>query len=233
MSGDIKIIVFMILVGIVFAAALVGLAIVVLLSQSQPASAPLPTTQPAPMAASPTFYVISTLPPYTNTPVPTNTPVSTNTPVASDTPIPTQAPPTETPRPTNPPPPPATNTPAPPQSSKGLTASFRVEGGPQFGVGQQIWFNFTITNPGASGVSYGRLGVAVEENGQNQSDLFHTSYSETTLKPGEVFNWRDYLTLPRAGSFALRLAICYPDVVTCTGGGQWEYLSSPMPVTIQ
>jgi hypothetical protein len=115
----------------------------------------------------------------------------------------------------------------------GLTGTLTTEGGPNFGVNQQIWFNFTVTNPGSSPVSYGRLGVSVEENGQNIPDLFHTSYSETTLQPGEVFTHRDWISLPRAGNFGLRLTICYPNVAECTGGGQWGSLTNAVPAVVQ
>jgi hypothetical protein len=118
-----------------------------------------------------------------------------------------------------------------PQSIKGLDASFSVEGGPQFYAGQRIWFNMRITNPTGNPVSYGRLGVAVEENGQNIADMFHTSYSETTIEPGEVFSHRDGLTISRPGTYVLRLTICYPDIATCNSGGQWEYLSAGTTVT--
>jgi hypothetical protein len=237
MSGETKLIIAMSVVGIVFVLALVGLAVVVLATQpvlfGAPNPGPTSTSLPSlTSVASPTFYILNTMPP---TPTTTNTPLPTDTPPPTDTPAPTDTPP---PTATNPPapvynPPAPTEPPPPPASLKGLTGAFSTEGGrTQFAVGERIWFNLTVTNPTGGPVSYGRLGVAVEENGQNLSDLFHTSYSETTLHPGEVFNHRDWLALPRPGNFVLRLSICYPDMATCQGGGQWEYLSAGVAVTV-
>ncbi|MBN1284671.1 MAG: hypothetical protein JXB47_04665 [Anaerolineae bacterium] len=245
MSRETQLVWVMFLIGGCLVVVLGGLG-VVLLSQPEAATAapvakgsPLPPTPAG--GASPTVYVLSTLPPATDTPVPTATPTvppATNTPVPTDTPPATHTPkpqPTQPPAPANPAPQP-TQPPAPPVSRKGLTATFRLEGGPAYGVNQSIWFVFQLLNPTTTAVSFGRLGVSVEENGANQSDLFHTTYSETTLQPGDslLANYRDHIEIPRAGTFVLRLAICYPNIAACDGGaGEWENLSNGVTVTVQ
>jgi hypothetical protein len=210
----------------------------------------LPSLPPSPEGgATPTFYALSTLPPTataTFTPVATDTPPPTNTPPPTDTPDTPLA--TDTPEPTSqptqqsqPPAPTATEQPrttsGPITSSKGLTVSFQVEGGrSEFSTNESIWFTFQLQNPTGSNVSFGYLGISVEENGVNQSDLFHTTYNETTLSPGDSLfqNYRDHIEISRAGTFTLRLTICHPDVAACdSGAGEWENLTTPITVTVR
>lgn len=192
---------------------------------------PVPTRGPTDTATPTNTFT----PVPTRTPLPTNTP--TDTPEASETPVPTttripataapQQP--SAPQPTNPP------TAAPAASGQGLTAQFSVEN-TTLNAGEKAWFNFTLNNPTGAAVPWGILGVAVEQNGQNLSDLFQTSWTSpneyTPLNPGASLTWRDGVTIPYAGTFILHLAICYPDLGACqSSGGTWEYLGPAITVT--
>lgn len=124
------------------------------------------------------------------------------------------------------------------ESSRGLRLErFQLETSKaEFAVDEPIWVNFRLLNPSSDPVSFGYLGIAVEEDGQNVAELFHTTYTETTIDPDDdtFAEYRDNIKLPRPGTFVLRLAICYPDVASCsTGEGDWEYLSRGIQVTVR
>jgi len=185
---------------------------------------PVPTRGPTDTATPTNTFT----PVPTNTPLPTSTP--TDTPEASETPVPTNTRKPAAPQPTDPPPA------APPAASnQGLAAQFSVEN-PTLTAGERAWFNFTLNNPTGAAVPWGILGVAVEQNGQNLSDLFQTSWTSpneyTPLSPGASLTHRDGVAIPFSGTFVLHLAICYPDAGACqSSGGTWEYLGPAITVT--
>lgn len=178
------------------------------------------------------------------TPIPTVTP--TDTPVATDTPIPTDTPPpTNTPvpvviLPTNTPVPP-TNTPVPtpsgPQvvSINGLSASrFNLQPRAQIQVNGKIWFEFTVDNSTGGEVPFSQLGVMPRKNGADRLDWYQNSWggNDDTIKPGGL-RWEDNIKLPEAGSYTLRLVICFDGKDACRGGsGTWHTLSPEIPVNL-
>lgn len=211
--------------------------------------APSPTVAQLPGNNTNSTAVPTLAPTSTPTVTPTNTATPTNTP--TETPIPTETDEaTETPPPTN------TNVPAPAapqptavppteapaaapppaQSSQGLSVQFNVEN-PNASTADKVWFTFVLNNPGSSAVSWGILGVSVEKDGQNQPDLFQTSWTApndyTPLQPGQSLDWRDGVSIPTPGTYVLHFTICYSDISVCQGsGGQWEYLGAAAQVTV-
>lgn len=175
----------------------------------------------------------------TATTAPTDTPLPTATPTEQPTepPVPTATTPpliqpTSPVVATNPPPPtapPPTATVA--SSSHGLTGiSFSVEN-PTVSANQQIWFNFSVTNGGSQVLPYGFLGVAIF-NSSGSNIGFHTSWSGSSLNPGQTLSWRDGLAIGTPGSYQLQLSICYSSVNVCGSGGEWELLGPRVPVTV-
>lgn len=184
--------------------------------------------------------VVNILP--TNTALPTNTLVPPSpTPAPTDTPLPTAtntAVPPAVVQPTNPPPtPPPANTaePSQPSGARGLVASnFSLQDRSKFGVNQQIWFDFSIVNTTGGDVPYNRLGVLPKKDGADRVDWFQQSYGgpNAAIRP-EGLTHEDNIKLPEAGSYTLRLAICFDGYDPClSGGGTWMTLSQEIPVTI-
>ena len=185
--------------------------------------------------------VVNVLP--TNTALPTNTPVPPSPTLApTDTPLPTAAntavPPPVV-QPTNPPPPPPvpTNTAesSQPSGARGLLASnFSLQERSKFGVNQQIWFDFSIINTTGGDVPYNRLGVLPKKDGADRFDWYQQSYGgpNAVIRPEGLIH-EDNINLPEAGSYTLRLAICFDGYDACiSGGGTWVTMSQEIPVTI-
>jgi hypothetical protein len=178
----------------------------------------------------------------TNTAEPTSTP--TETPAATATAEPTETPlPTNTPapvviRPTNTPAPP-TNTPQPtavPQDTRGLSATFSLEGGSSFAANQQIWFNFNVSNSTGAPVFFDVLGVYPRKDGTLRADLIQASWGgqpTDAVPPGGLIH-RDNIRIGEPGNYSLYLAICFDaSYQACrAGGGTWVFLSGGIPITI-
>lgn len=217
-----------------------------------------PTLVPTAQPLAPTVTEIAELPPpplnvpATFTPLPTSEATDTPeqvAPQASDTPAPTNtlppATPTNTPvpLPTNtsaPAPPPApTNTSPPPtpppQDTRGLVlTSFNIQSRSDFRVNQQVWFDFNLSNTTGGEVPYFRLGVLPRKGGSDRFDWFQQSYGgpNATIKTGGLEH-EDNIKLPEAGTYTLRVAICFDSWEGCnSGGGTWVTLSQEVPVTI-
>jgi hypothetical protein len=180
-----------------------------------PSATPQPTSTPAP-----------TLPP-TDTPVPAATATPPPTATATRPPVVVQPLPTNT----QPPPPPPT---AVPVNTRGLNASFAVEGGPTFGAGQDIWFNFNVSNSAGNPVEFGMLGAFPKKDGVDRLAWFQGSWTNEVIPTGGL-QWRDHINLNEPGSYTLRLAICFDsDANGCRGGaGNWVTLSQEVPLVIQ
>ncbi len=155
-------------------------------------------------------------------------------------PQPTQ-PPANTPAPGN------TQPPPPPASARGLTGSLRLcEARTTYAVGERICFVELIKNTTSGAISYGILGVqAANAAGGTQ---FQTSWSGAGHAGGVLYidpgcegpmnrcdgQWEDGIRLQTAGSYQLRLSICYSSFDTCaSGGGDWETLTAPIAVQVQ
>jgi hypothetical protein len=146
---------------------------------------------------------------------------------------PTAVPPTAVPAaaPTNPPPP----------SGHGIVGTLNLcEGRTTYGVNERICIVEKIYNSTNTNVEYGILGV----NAANLSGgpgWFQSSWTGTLmLAPncnGPVGTcggqWEDGFKLSSAGTYQFTLAICYSNVSTCQGGGQWETLTAPITVVVQ
>jgi hypothetical protein len=182
----------------------------------------------------------------TDTPLPTSTP--TETPPPTETPLPTDTPPppTNTPvpvviRPANTPTPvPPTQTPVPtavPQDTRGLSGVFSLEGGPNFSVNEQIWFNFVVSNASGGPVYFDVLGVYPKKDGNRRADLIQASWGGN---PGDAvptagLPHRDNIRIPEPGNYTLQLGICFDaGYHGCrAGGGTWIFLSGEIPITVQ
>jgi hypothetical protein len=236
---------------------LLGVVFVLVLQDTLTASsAPQPTLVPTSVAAVTTAPEETELPPpaidvpATFTPPPTSTPTdtpeATATPEATNTPLPTNTlpPPTPTntpvPLPTNTPVPvPPTETPVPqppaPSGARGLTATnFALQPRSNYTVGGQVWFEFTIVNSSGGEVPYNRLGVMPRKGGTDRLDWFQQSWGgpNATIKPSGLTH-EDNIKLPEAGTYTLRLAICFDGWEACnSGGGTWVTMSEEIPVTI-
>ncbi|MCL4868499.1 MAG: hypothetical protein KJ063_06010 [Anaerolineae bacterium] len=219
---------------------------------TQTATAPTPTAVIIPTEAAsvtlpaPVINVLptDTVPPATDTPIPTATPLSTDTPIPEPTatPLPPAAPtntlrpfvPTNTPvpaTPTSPPPPP------PPVGVAGLIAShFALQPRSVFAVGQQIWFEFSVSNSTGVLVEFGALGVMPRKNGADRVDMVQVSWGGNPgdgVPPGGLNNHEDNIRLNEAGNYTLRLAVCFESFNACkSGGGTWHTLSQEIAVTI-
>lgn len=138
--------------------------------------------------------------------------------------------PSNTPKPaatnTNPPPA-ATNTPAG-YSSRGIVGqAFWVEN-TTAGPGQDIWFNFKVTNTSSSDVSYGVLAAHID-NGPNAQ-----SWSNETLKAGKTLEWRDHINISTPGTYQIYLGICYGNNNSCVANtAPWERLSPSVTITVR
>ncbi len=214
-----------------------------------------PTLAPTAQAQIPTATELAELPPpaidvpSTFTPMATSTPADTplpDTPKPTDTPAPTNtlppATPTNTPVPlptnTSPPPPP-TNTPAPPPTqppdTRGLVlTNFALQDRSDFSVNKRIWFEFDLSNTTGGEVAYNRLGVMPRKDGADRPQWFQQSYGgpNAAIRPEGLVH-EDSIRLPEAGTYTLRLAICFDGWEACNGsGGTWVTLSQEIPVTI-
>lgn len=197
----------------------------------------------------------ATLPPpivvsASDTPVPaTDTPEATATPASTDTPEATEVPPTDTPAPlppTNVPapvqptsPPPPTDTPAPPpppaKGANGLVAShFALQDRSDYSAGGKIWFELQISNSTGNEVPYNALGVMPKKDGVDRFEWYQQTYGgkNSTMKPGGL-TWEDRIELPEAGSYTLRLVMCFDGFDNCLqGGGTWVTMSDEIPVQV-
>jgi hypothetical protein len=199
----------------------------------------------------------ATLPPpivveASNTPVPaTNTPEATATPENTSTPEATEVPPTDTPapipptstpapvQPTSPPPPteiPEPTSPPPPEKgANGLVAShFALQERSNYSAGGKVWYDFTVSNSTGNEVPYNALGVMPKKDGVDRFEWYQQTYGgpNSTIKPGGL-TWEDRIELPEAGSYTLRLVICFDGFNNCLqGGGAWQTLSDEVPVQI-
>ena len=174
----------------------------------------------------PDFSPSATVPSELATQTPTDSPVQTKTPLP-ETPNPTA---TGT-RPAGRPGPtatlPARLDQAPDTSAFGIVATFGLEADKSaYTPGEQVWFNFTLTNLKAVPLAYGEVGVILP-NGS-----FHPSLSGSSLSAHESLPWRDWVSFSASGDQPLILAVCLATVDECRTGGTWVNLSAPVVVKI-
>jgi hypothetical protein len=148
---------------------------------------------------------------------------------------------------TAPPPPPPTPTPIPPTATPvpaTATAAFGGRGvrgdyfrlqtsAREFGVNQDIWFEFQVTNTSSSTIPYRCLGAKVP-GGPAQCSW--GSSSTDALGPGAVLDWNDHMNIGTPGTYTLVLGICYlGDTAACQNSATngWEYLSAGIQITVR
>jgi tetratricopeptide (TPR) repeat protein len=136
---------------------------------------------------------------------------------------PTSPAPTQARQPAAPSAPPTPTPLAPSPEARGLVVvAYYVPRAPgPFGPGQDIWFNFSITNESENVVSYNALGTWVEETGQ-----FQKSWTYSVLTPGATLTHRDHINMSAPGDYHLWLAIHFSD-------GLGVLLSGPIRVVVQ
>ena len=185
----------------------------------------------------------------TITPLPTAVP--TETPIPTETPLPTDVPPTETAvPPTFPPPPPATavpptSTPIPatavpagpqPGNANGLIGThFAIQDRTNAVINGKVWFEFVIQNTSGGNVPYTNLGVMPRRNGADVVQWFKNSWGGNDDEmPPSGLSWNDWMSLPEAGEYTLRLVVCFDGNQTCkNGGGTFHTLSNEVAITIR
>ncbi len=189
-------------------------------------AAPTPT-----LPAERTPILIPTMTSAPPTATPTTPPPPTETPEPEEpTPTETSQPPPAAP-PAAPAPPPPTDTPAPPAPSSSLSPTFSVST-PSVGVGGDVWFHFSITNPsGTDRLAFGFLGVTITR-GDGTNLPFHDSWTGHSIGPNEQLVHDDRTQISQPGTYELRLTICTATVEECLTGQGWEYLSGPVTVEV-
>jgi LysM repeat protein len=91
----------------------------------------------------------------------------------------------------------------------------------------EIWFDFGVTNTNTWDVPYGALSVVVVQTTTG------ASWTESTLKGGQVLTWRDHIRNLNVGTYAFYLGICYADKNECAQNqALWSRLSDNVYVTV-
>ncbi len=91
----------------------------------------------------------------------------------------------------------------------------------------EIWFDFGVTNTNAGDVPFGILSAVVVQTTNG------FSWTESTLKGGQVLTWRDHIKNLNPGLYAFYLGICYADKNTCAQNlSLWDRLSNNVYVTV-
>ena len=139
-----------------------------------------------------------------------------------------------------PPPPPPTNT-APPANTAPPPTSPPPSGyiadgvrGDEFsirnttvGAGQDIWFDFTVTNTTDDTIRYGVLAAHTDMGFTAQS------WTNASLRPRAVLEWTDHININTPGTYQIYLGICFSDKPSCLSGASWERLSNSITVVVQ
>lgn len=200
---------------------------------------PTPTTEVSDSEGLMSFPTITAA--FTDTPIPTDTPA----PSPTQPPTPTG---TNTLVPTNPPPPPPTNTPLPTETHTPVPPTATTTSGRLINiyfalwktnlvVGEDIWFDFRVTNGTGGNLFVGSLGAVTYDVNWNVYGAFQSSYYDYNFKAGETLEWEDHRApINQPGTYYLQLAVCYNRFNECDdhlGYGEWEKLSQPIQITVQ
>jgi hypothetical protein len=177
-----------------------------------------PTATPRPTETPTATTAATATPEPTATPVPTNTPrpvvvVPTNTPV----------PPTNTPPPADP----------PPGVHNGIRGTnFQVQSRSNFVVGGQIWFEFAVANDAGGDIPYEGLGAIVRRNNTDVQVKVSWGGNDDVISPGGL-SAEDNLVINEAGSYTLRLGVCFESYNACRNlQAPWFTLSPSIPITV-
>mgnify|MGYP005840214935 CR=1 FL=1 len=187
-----------------------------------------PTFTPVPPA--------SATPPATITPQPTPTVPVTATPPPTLTPPPSPSrPPTAYPvRPTATPRPRPTDTPAPRPGAHGVIGRLRTrESRSDYAVGEQVFFVFEVENPTDQDIRFGILGLKADKNVDFQTSWTSDVYDHK-FKAHDVFRNEDRIIFPAAGTYTVRLAVCFSTYSVCRGAGaDWEEFAPGVVVNVR
>lgn len=143
--------------------------------------------------------------------------------------------PTSPPQPTSPPVPP-TQPPATGRLSGSLALCNPAK--TTYAVGERICFVETVRNTTANNYTLGIVGVLAA----GPVNQFQTSWSGAInvrsgcTGPTDGCNgpWEDGMRLNTAGTYSLRLQVCYSDQATCASpSGDWESLGPSIQITVQ
>ncbi len=208
--------------------SLIPLALALLLAVTagcggQPAVAPTATKTPRP-----TF---TDVPPATNTPTvtPTPPPTETPTPTATSTPEPTATPrpPTATRRP-------PTATPAPQVGPHGVIGRLRLSNPKDaYAVGERVFFTFEAENTTGADVPFGILGLKAD-HGPDFGSSWVSDVKQWSIPAKGVFKDEDNLVFPAAGTYTVKLCICYSEFGVCRGAGaDWVEYSPGVTLTVR
>jgi len=120
---------------------------------------------------------------------------------------------------------------SPPPTSSGAYVSRGIQGSAfsvektEVRVKEDLWFNFKVTNTSDQPVRYGVLAARTESGQAAQS------WSNETLAPRQVLEWRDHINLQAPGAYKLFLGICYGDSNECMAmRAPWDRLSESITV---
>ena len=96
-----------------------------------------------------------------------------------------------------------------------------------FAAGEEIWFDFKVTNTTGDSIRYGALAA--------HTDVGFTakSWTNASLKPGQVLKWTDHFDIHTPGTYQLYLGICFADAGACFSGAPWERLSPSVTIVVQ
>jgi uncharacterized protein YraI len=104
----------------------------------------------------------------------------------------------------------------------------------QYGVNQDIWFEFKIVNTSGNTLPYRCLGAKVPNAPIAQCSW--GSNSTDQLRPGDVIEWNDHINIGTPGTYTLVLGICFlSDTGACQNSPSngWAILSSGVTVTVK
>jgi hypothetical protein len=200
-------------------------------SVQTPTTTPRPTFTEAPTATS--------TPAATNTPIIPASPTPTETPASTATPVPptaTPVPPTATEAPATRIPPtavPPTAVPEPQVGAHGVIGKLTLrDPKAAYGVGEQVFFTFEVTNPSGKDVPFGILGLKSDGNVQFQTSWTSDVYNHVFPANG-VFKHDDNIKFGAPGTYTVKLAVCFNTYNNCAGGApDWEEFAPGVVVTV-
>jgi LysM repeat protein len=113
-------------------------------------------------------------------------------------------------------------------TSRGVTGNYFYVENMTSHKGDDVWFDFKVTNNSGGDVYYGILSAQVKGVRMGQS------WTSNRLKAGQVLEWRDHWSDLPVGTFAAFLGICYSGKDACAGDGTlWERLSDEVIITVR
>jgi uncharacterized protein YraI len=104
----------------------------------------------------------------------------------------------------------------------------------EFGVNQDIWFEFKVTNTSANSIPYRCLGAKVSGVGAAQCSW--GSQATDAIGPGQVIEWNDHINIGTPGTYTLVLGFCtLGDTSACVSSvsNGWQILSSGIQITVR